>query len=272
MPLSPGTEGRIYMSKIQNAFSHKNGKVFIPFIICGDPCLEMTEQFVYAMENAGADIIELGIPFSDPTVESPIIRAASIRALGNGVTTDKIFEMVEKIRKNTNIPLVFKTYANVVYSYGTEKFVKKAAELDMDGLILADVLYDEKEEFDTVCRAYGIDFISVIAPTSCDRIRRIAREAAGYVYCVAPAVESCTEEEILEGIRKTVGLAKKETTVPCAVSSGIATPERAAEVAALSDGIIVGTAVIKLCGEYGMEAVPHVKEYVEAMCQVVHGL
>ena len=125
------------MSNIKKAF--EGGKAFIPFITCGDPSLEITEQLVYAMEEAGADLIELGIPFSDPTAEGPVIQEANIRALSGGVTTDKIFDMVRKIRQRSNIPLVFMTYANVVFSYGTERFMKTASEIGMDGLILPDV-------------------------------------------------------------------------------------------------------------------------------------
>ena len=167
------------MSKIQKAFEGK--KAFIPFITCGDPNLETTEQLVYAMERAGASLIELGIPFSDPTAEGPVIQGANLRALSGGVTTDKIFDLVVKIRKNTAIPLVFMTYANVVFSYGTERFIKRAAEIGMDGLILPDVPFEEKEEFDRVCREYGLDLISLIAPTSHDRIRMIAKEASGFI-------------------------------------------------------------------------------------------
>ena len=165
--------------RITEAFA--NGKAFIPFVTCGDPSLEVTEQLVYAMEEAGADLIELGIPFSDPTAEGPVIQEANVRALSGGVTTDKIFAMVEKIRKNTKIPMVFMTYANVVFSYGTERFIKKAAEIGMDGLILPDVPFEEKEEFDAVCKQYGLDLISLIAPTSHERIAMIAKEAEGFV-------------------------------------------------------------------------------------------
>ena len=160
------------MSKIQKAFEGK--KAFIPFITCGDPDLETTEQLVYAMERAGASLIELGIPFSDPTAEGPVIQGANLRALSGGVTTDKVFDMVVKIRKNSSVPMVFMTYANVVFSYGTERFIKTAAEIGMDGLILPDVPYEEKEEFDIVCKKYGIDLISLIAPTSHERVAQIA--------------------------------------------------------------------------------------------------
>ena len=172
--------------RITEAFA--NGKAFIPFLTCGDPSLKVTEQLVYAMEEAGADLIELGIPFSDPTAEGPVIQEANVRALAGGVTTDKVFAMVEKIRKNTKIPMVFMTYANVVFSYGTERFIKKAAEVGMDGLILPDVPFEEKEEFDVVCKQYGLDLISLIAPTSHERIAMIAKEAEGFVYCVSSLV------------------------------------------------------------------------------------
>ena len=169
--------------RITEAF--EKGKAFIPFITCGDPSLEVTEQLVYAMEEAGADLIELGIPFSDPTAEGPVIQRANERALSGGVTTDKVFDMVVKIRKNSSVPMVFMTYANVVFSYGTERFIKTAAEIGMDGLILPDVPYEEKEEFDIVCKKYGIDLISLIAPTSHERVAQIAKDAEGFVYCVS---------------------------------------------------------------------------------------
>lgn len=256
------------MSKIQNAF--KNQKAFIPFITCGDPSLEVTEQIVYAMAEAGAGIIELGIPFSDPTAEGPVIQEANMRALAGGVTTDKIFDMAARIRKNIQVPMVFMTYANVVFSYGTERFIKKAAELGMDGLILPDVPYEEKEEFDTVCRQYGMDFISLIAPTSHDRIRMIAKEASGFVYCVSSLGVTGTRSEITTDIGAMVKLVKEEKDIPCAVGFGISTPEQAAKMASLSDGAIVGSAIVKLCKQYGKDAVPHVKEYVKSMCDAVH--
>ena len=146
----------------------EKGKAFIPFITCGDPSLEVTEKIVYAMEEAGADLIELGIPFSDPTAEGPVIQEANIRALSGGVTTDKIFDMVVKIRKNTQIPMVFMTYANVVYSYGTERFVKKAVETGMDGLILPDVLFEEKKEYE----ADAPDQVKAYVKDMCEAVNR----------------------------------------------------------------------------------------------------
>ena len=253
--------------RITEAF--EKGKAFIPFITCGDPSLEVTEQLVYAMEEAGADLIELGIPFSDPTAEGPVIQGANVRALSGGVTTDKVFDMVVKIRKNSSVPMVFMTYANVVFSYGTERFIKTAAEIGMDGLILPDVPYEEKEEFDIVCKKYGIDLISLIAPTSHERVAQIAKDAEGFVYCVSSLGVTGTRTNITTDIGAMVKLVKQAKDIPCAVGFGISTPEQAKKMAAQSDGAIVGSAIVKLCAQYGKDCVPHVKEYVKAMKDAV---
>lgn len=256
------------MSKVQQAFSR--GKAFIPFITCGDPSLAVTEQAVYAMAEAGADLIELGIPFSDPTAEGPVIQAANVRALADGVTTDKIFDMVRRIRRKTDVPMVFMTYANVVFSYGSERFIRTAAEIGMDGLILPDVPYEEKAEFDPLCRQYGMDLISLIAPTSHERIRMIAREAAGFVYCVSSLGVTGVRSNITTDIGAMVQLVKQEREIPCAVGFGISTPAQAADMASRSDGAIVGSAIVKLCAQYGADCVPRVAQYVREMAQAVH--
>ena len=253
--------------RITDAFA--KGKAFIPFITCGDPSLETTEELVYAMEKAGADLIELGIPFSDPTAEGSVIQAANIRALSNGVTTDKIFEMVEKMRKKTSVPMVFMTYANVVFSYGTEKFCRRAAETGMDGLILPDVPFEEKEEFASVCRKYGLDLISLIAPTSHERIREIAKEAEGFVYCVSSLGVTGVRKEITTDIGEMVKMVKSQKNIPCAVGFGISTPEQAEKMASQADGVIVGSAIVKLCEAYGEDCVPYVYEYVKKMKDAV---
>lgn len=253
--------------RITDAFA--KGKAFIPFITCGDPSLETTEELVYAMEKAGANLIELGIPFSDPTAEGPVIQAANIRALSNVVTTDKIFEMVEKMRKKTSIPMVFMTYANVVFSYGTEKFCRRAAETGMDGLILPDVPFEEKEEFASVCRKYGLDLISLIAPTSHERIREIAKEAEGFVYCVSSLGVTGVRKEITTDIGEMVKMVKSQKNIPCAVGFGISTPEQAEKMASQADGVIVGSAIVKLCETYGENCVPYVCEYVKKMKDAV---
>ena len=255
--------------RIAEAFA--NGKAFIPFLTCGDPSLEVTEQLIYAMEEAGADLIELGIPFSDPTAEGPVIQAANVRALSGGVTPDKICDMVKRLRQNTKIPMVFMTYANVVFSYGTERFIQKAASLGMDGLILPDVPFEEKEEFDSVCKKYGLDLISLIAPTSHERIAQIAKEAEGFVYCVSSLGVTGMRSAITTDIGAMVQLVKAAKDIPCAVGFGISTPEQAAAMAAKSDGAIVGSAIVKLCGQYKEACVPYVKEYVKSMKDAVRG-
>ena len=255
------------MSKIKKAF--ENGKAFIPFVTCGDPSLEITEQLVYAMADAGADLIELGIPFSDPTAEGPVIQEADIRALAGGATTDKIFDMVGKIRKKTQIPMVFMTYANVVFSYGTEKFIGKAAQLGMDGLILPDVPFEEKSEFSDVCRSHGMDLISLIAPTSHERVSMIAAQADGFVYCVSSLGVTGVRSSITTDIGAMVSLVKAQKDIPCAVGFGISTPEQAQKMGAQADGVIVGSAIVKLCAKYGDKCVPYVRDYVAEMKKAV---
>lgn len=251
------------MSKIASAFA--KGKAFIPFVTCGDPSLEVTEQLVVEMAAAGADLIELGIPFSDPTAEGPVIQAANVRALSQGVTTDKIFDMVRRIRERTDVPLVFMTYANVVFSYGAERFLQTSAEIGMDGLILPDLPFEEKAEFDPLCKRFGLDLISLIAPTSHERIRMIAREASGFVYCVSSLGVTGVRTNITTDIGAMVKLVKEACDLPCAVGFGISTPEQAKKMAAQSDGAIVGSAIVKLCAQYGADCVPHVIEYVKRM-------
>ena len=224
---------------------------------------------LFRSEEAGADLIELGIPFSDPTAEGPVIQGANIRALSGGVTTDKIFDMVEKIRKNSQIPMVFMTYANVVFSYGTERFMKRASEVGMDGLILPDVPFEEKRDFDEVAKRYGMDLISLIAPTSHERIAMIAREAEGFVYCVSSLGVTGTRSQITTDIGAMVKLVKGVKNIPCAVGFGISNPEQAKKMAAQSDGAIVGSAIVKLCAQYGEDCVPYVKAYVKEMKDAV---
>lgn len=257
------------MTRIGKAFA-KN-KAFIAFITCGDPDLETTAACVRAAVDNGADLIELGIPFSDPTAEGPVIQGANLRALTGGVTTDKIFDLVRGLRQDVEVPMVFMTYANVVFSYGIERFVSRAAELGMDGLILPDVPLEEKEEFDGVCKAYGLDLIPLIAPTSHERIARIAREASGFVYCVSSLGVTGVRSRITTDVGAMVELVKKEREIPCAIGFGISTPGQAKAMAALADGVIVGSAIVKLCGTYGTDCVEHVKEYVKEMKNAIRG-
>lgn len=258
------------MSNISKAF--KNGKAFIPFITCGDPNLETTAKIVRAMEKSGVDLIELGIPFSDPTAEGPVIQEANLRALNSGTTTDKIFNLVKDLRKDVTIPMVFMTYANVVFSYGTEKFVKKCADYGIDGLILPDVPFEEKEEFDLICKQYGIDFVSLIAPTSKNRVSMIAKEANGFVYIVSSLGVTGTRSKITTNVGEMVNLVKENTDVPCAIGFGISTPEQAAEMAEKADGVIVGSAIVKIIGKYGENAEEYVADFVKSMKDAIKNL
>jgi tryptophan synthase alpha chain len=248
------------MSKIADAF--KNHKAFIPFITCGDPDLETTEKIVRAAVDNGADLVELGIPFSDPTAEGPVIQGANIRALAAGTTTDKIFDMVRRLRVDITIPMVFMTYANVVFSYGAERFIKTCADIGMDGLILPDLPFEEKGEFEPLCMAHGLDLISLIAPTSEDRIATIAREAKGFIYIVSSLGVTGVRSAITTDIGAMVDLIRANTDTPCAVGFGISTPDQARAMADRSDGAIIGSAIIKIMAEYGKEAPQKVGEYV----------
>lgn len=255
------------MSRIAEAFA--KGKAFIPFITCGDPDLETTVKVVRAAVDAGADLIELGIPFSDPTAEGPVIQGANLRALSGGVTTDKVFDLVRELRKDVTIPMVFMTYANVVFSYGAERFISTSAEVGMDGIILPDLPFEEKDEFDPICKKYGIDLISLIAPTSENRIAMIAKEASGFIYIVSSLGVTGVRSEITTDIGAMVKLVKENTDVPCAVGFGISTPEQAKKMAGLSDGAIVGSAIIRIIEKYGRDAAGPVGEYVKEMTTAI---
>lgn len=251
------------MSKIKTAF--ENGKAFIAFITCGDPDLETTKEAVIAAVKGGADLIELGIPFSDPTAEGPVIQGANLRALNGGITTDKIFDFVKDLRKSVSVPMVFMTYANVVYSYDSEKFIKICSEIGMDGLILPDLPFEEKEEFEDICNKYDIDLISLIAPTSEKRISMIAREAKGFIYVVSSLGVTGTRSSITTDLDSIVKVIRENTDVPCAIGFGISTPEQAAKMSNISDGAIVGSAIIKLLEKHGKNAPKFIEDYVHEM-------
>ncbi|MBQ6362647.1 MAG: tryptophan synthase subunit alpha [Lachnospiraceae bacterium] len=258
------------MSRIREAFT--NGKAFIPFITCGDPDLETTKRIVEAAAANGADLIELGIPFSDPTAEGPVIQGANLRALTGGATTDKIFDLVGQIRQNVTIPMVFMTYANVVYSYGAERFCQRAHAVGIDGLILPDVPFEEKSDFDRACQDNDLDLISMIAPTSENRIAMIAREASGFIYLVSSLGVTGVRSTITTDIGAMVKIVRENTDVPCAVGFGISTPEQAAKMAQASDGAIVGSAIIRIIEQYGKDAPEHVGAYIRQMKDALRDL
>lgn len=253
----------------ETAKAFENGKAFIPFITCGDPDLETTAKIVREAVANGADLIELGIPFSDPTAEGPVIQGANIRALKGGVTTDKVFDLVRELRKDVTVPMVFMTYSNVVFSYGAEKFISTCKEIGINGLILPDLPYEEKEEFLPQCKKYGVDLISLIAPTSENRIAMIAKEADGFIYLVSSLGVTGTRSEISTDLKSIVDVIRQNTSVPCAIGFGISTPEQAKKMADIADGAIVGSAIIKIIEQYGKDAPKYIGEYVKSMKDTV---
>lgn len=251
------------MSKIRYAF--ENGKAFIAFITCGDPDLATTAAAVRSAVANGADLIELGIPFSDPTAEGPVIQGANLRALRGGITTDQIFDFVKELRRDVKVPMVFMTYANVVFSYGADRFISTCKDIEIDGLIIPDLPFEEKEEFLPFCHKYGVDLVSLIAPTSENRIAMIAKEAEGFLYIVSSLGVTGMRSEIKTDIASMIKVVRENTDVPCAIGFGISTPEQAKKMADLSDGAIVGSAIIKLLETYGQDAPKYIGEYVKSM-------
>nr|WP_024837210.1 tryptophan synthase subunit alpha [Clostridium sp. 12(A)] len=251
------------MSRVTDVFS--KGKAFIPFITAGDPHLSVTEELIPAMAKAGADLIEIGIPFSDPVAEGIVIQEADARALLAGTTTDKIFESVKRIRMKTSVPLAFMTYLNPIFVYGSERFIKNAAECGIDALIVPDMPFEEKEELKPYCNQYGIDLISLIAPTSKERIKTIAAEAEGFVYCVSSMGVTGVRKEITTNLGDMISLVKETKNIPCAIGFGISTPEQAAEMSQYADGVIVGSAIVKLAARYGADCIEPICSYVREM-------
>ncbi|MCI5936384.1 MAG: tryptophan synthase subunit alpha [Eubacterium sp.] len=255
------------MNRIEQAFENK--KAFIPFITAGDPCLDVTKEAILAMQRAGADLIEIGIPFSDPVAEGPVIQEADNRALAAGTTTDKIFDMVESIRDQIHVPFVFMTYINPIYVYGTEKFAKRTRECGGAGVIVPDIPFEERGEIQDAFENEGLTVISMIAPTSASRAKMIAKEAKGFLYCVSSMGVTGIRTEINTGIADLIQQVKSVTDIPCAIGFGISTPEQAAKMAAISDGAIVGSAIVRLVEQYGKDCVPHIEEYVRSMKDAV---
>ena len=258
------------MNKLQKAF--ENGKAFIPFVTAGDPTLEVTERLVLAMAQAGADLIELGIPFSDPVAEGPVIQQADERALAAGATTDRIFEMVRCLRENTDVPLAFMTYANPIFVYGAERFMRRCAECGVDAVIVPDLPFEEKGELAPACRAHDVKLISLIAPTSQTRIAQIAAEAEGFVYCVSSLGVTGVRSQITTDLSRMIAEVKAVRDIPCAIGFGISTPQQARDMAAIADGAIVGSAIVKMVAAYGADCVKPVADYVRDMKRAVSGV
>ena len=251
------------MSKIADAF--KNGKAFIPFITAGDPSLDKTEEFILTMERAGADLIEIGIPFSDPIAEGVVIQEADIRSLKAGTTTDKVFDMVRHLREKTDMPLVFMTYLNPVFHYGYDKFFSRCEEVNISGIIIPDMPYEEKAECEKTAFEHGVEVVSMIAPTSEERIKQIAGEAKGFIYVVSSMGVTGVRTEITTDLKSILKAIKDVTKVPTAIGFGIHSPEQAKEMADIADGVIVGSAIIKLIEKHGADAAEYIAEYVKTM-------
>ena len=251
------------MSKIANAFN--NGTAFIGFLTAGDPTVEKTVEFILAMEDAGCDLIEIGIPFSDPMAEGVVIQEANVRALKHNTTTDDVFEIVKEVRKHTDVPLVFLTYINPVFFYGYEKFFKKCNELGIDGIISPDLPYEEKGEIADIASKNDVDVISLIAPTSKERIQKIASDATGFIYVVSSLGVTGMRSEIKTDLNAIIDDIRDVTDLPLAVGFGINTPQQASDISNIADGVIVGSAIVKIIEEHGENATESLKEYVSSM-------
>ena len=251
------------MSKIRDAFAH--GKAFIAFLTAGDPTVECTVNYILEMEKAGADLIEIGIPFSDPTAEGVVIQEASLRALKGGMTTEGVFQIVEEVRKKSQVPLALMTYLNPVFHYGYEAFFSRCQSLGVDGIIVPDLPFEEKGEAEEVAACFGVDVVSLIAPTSKERIRMIAKEAKGFIYVVSSMGVTGVRSKITTDIAGMVKEIRAVTDTPCAIGFGISTPEQAAEMAGYADGVIVGSAIVKLIEKNGANAEEELYRYVSSM-------
>ncbi|MGN0682678.1 MAG: tryptophan synthase subunit alpha [Oscillospiraceae bacterium] len=256
------------MNRIENAF--KNKKAFIGFLTAGDPNFDASYDNIMALVKAGADLIEIGIPFSDPIAEGPVIQEADVRALKAGMTTDKAFEMAQKVRSQTDIPLVFMTYLNPVFKYGYDRFFAKCKEIGVDGLICPDMPYEEKGEADEIAKKYGIAIISMIAPTSEQRIKEIAENAEGFLYIVSSLGVTGVRSEFKTDLASIMETVKKYAKVPAAIGFGISTPEQAKKMSEISDGVIVGSAIVRLVEKHGDKAADEIYSYVKSLTDAIH--
>lgn len=251
------------MNKISDAF--KNGKAFIGFVTAGDPDLETSREIMVKMAQAGCDLIEIGIPFSDPIAEGPVIQEANLRSLSGGTTTDKVFSLAREVSAEVDIPLVFMTYLNVLFKYGYDKFLDNAKKSGISGVIIPDLPFEEKAELQSVAQKYDIDVISLIAPTSEQRIQMIAKEAQGFVYEVSSLGVTGVRSEIKTDLESITRAVKSATDIPVAIGFGISTPEQAKKYSAVADGVIVGSAIVKIIAQHGKNAPEEVYKYVKSM-------
>lgn len=255
-------------NRIASAFADK--KAFIGFLTAGDPTFDASYENIMALINAGADLVEIGIPFSDPIAEGPVIQEADVRALKGGMTTDRAFELAAKVRSQTDIPLVFMTYLNPVFKYGYDRFFAKCAEIGVDGLICPDMPFEEKSEADAVAKKHGVSIISMIAPTSEERIKQIAESAEGFLYIVSSLGVTGVRSEIKTDLASIMESVKKYARVPAAIGFGISTPEQAKKMSALADGVIVGSALVRLVEKHGENAAPEIGKFAKSLADAAH--
>ena len=248
------------MIKIKDAFQDK--KAFIAYLMAGDPTLEMSAEYILTAQEAGADMIEIGIPFSDPIAEGEVIQAASVRALKAGARLDGVFDMVASIKDKMRIPLVFMTYLNPVFVYGYERFFSRCRQIGICGVIIPDLPFEEQGEAKEIAVKYGVEVITLVAPTSEKRILEIARNAEGFIYLVSSMGVTGIRGEITTDLSPIVSEIRKHTDIPIAIGFGISTPEQAAYYSAIADGVIVGSAIVRIIGRHGGNAEQALYEYV----------
>jgi tryptophan synthase alpha chain len=240
-------------------------KALITYLTAGDAGYSTTEKCISEMERAGADIIEIGVPFSDPIAEGPVIQAASSRALKRGTSLAGTFEMVKRIRTKTDMPLILMLYINSIFGFGTEKFFALCEEVGIDGVIVPDMPFEEKDEIQSFADAHGVINISLIAPTSRQRTAMIAAEAEGFVYCVSSVGVRGMSQGFATDFEEFIGSVRKASDTPCAIGFGISSPEAAKEMSSYADGVIVGSAIGYIVGEYRKDAPSHIYDFTRSL-------
>lgn len=251
------------MSHIQEAF--KNGKALIAFLTVGVPSLEDTVKYVLEMEKAGVNLIELGVPFSDPIADGPVIMEADVKALANHVHLPQVMEVAKEIRKYSNIPLVLLTYYNPVFSYPADRFFRDAEEIGIDGIIVPDMPHEEQMEIRPLADEHGVDIIQMVAPTSEARIRENVKSATGFVYVVSSMGVTGMRGDIKTDLKDIIQVVRDTTDTPIAIGFGIHTPEQAHNMAALADGVITGSGVVDIINKEGNKASEDLKVYLTGL-------
>lgn len=254
------------MNKIENAF--KNGKAFIPFVTAGDPTIADTEKFILTLDKAGASVIEIGIPFSDPVADGDVIQGANIRALKNNTTTKEVFDMCARLKGKIKAPLVFLTYHNPVFVYGYDKFFSSCKECGVDGVIIPDCPFEEHGDYEPIATKYGVTNITLVAPSSENRIQKIVQNSKGFIYLVSTSGITGVRTEIQSDLKSRYDEIRKYTKTPIAVGFGIATPDQAKAVSQVADGVIVGSAIVKIIEENGAKSNPVLDKYAKSICAV----